>query len=180
MPYVPLTAVDLQPNKPARATSFALRVHNNFEDHEKRLVSLAEPVRSLGGSRVFPNDMAQDFFGRIVAKSNDLGPREVFDARDVEIDGTNQSSITYSCRVKCRVDWPAISVTPQIYNVTTAAVVGTGAACSGVREDYTGTSQTQSFSFTAATGVNLYRLRFVLNRVGGTTWMEGYVDAVVV
>lgn len=47
MPYVPLTAVDLQPNKPARATSFALRVHNNFEDHEARIVDLETDVADL-------------------------------------------------------------------------------------------------------------------------------------
>jgi len=49
MSYTPLTAADLQPNKPARASQILL-VHTNAENHEARLLGLAAlSVIPLGG-----------------------------------------------------------------------------------------------------------------------------------
>jgi len=45
MAYIPLTESELQPNKPARATSFALQVHRNFQ-----AISEYGSVVPLGGS----------------------------------------------------------------------------------------------------------------------------------
>lgn len=74
---------------------------------------------------------------------------------------SGSSGLTIPITVYCRVENAAISVTPQIYNVTTAAVAATSgaAACSATATDYSGTNSIQTLLLTAAAGVNVYVCR---------------------
>lgn len=134
--------------------------------------------RFLGGSRTIPNDpVLNPFTGLWQSKSAGLGPTNVVDWMDIEIDGTNQAGITYQARVQCRTDRATVSITPRILNVTDSTVAGTGSACTATALDYSGTNQKQMIALTIASGVKTYRLQFSLNNVSGSTWMMGEVES---
>lgn len=134
--------------------------------------------RSLGGSRTLPNDPAVDLLtGKWRSKSAGLGPTDVVDYMDVEIDGTNQTGITYQARVQVRTDRANVSITPRVYNVTDSTVAGTGTACSASAGDFSGTNQKQTIALTIASGVKTYRLQFSLNNVSGSTWAIGEIES---
>ena len=121
--------------------------------------------------------MAVTIGGPLISKSAGLGPTAVSDYIDVEIDGTNQTGITYQARVEVRTDRTNVSITPRILNVTDATVAGTGAACSATASDYSGTNQAQTIALTIASGIKKYPLQFSLNNVSGTTWAIGEIES---
>ncbi len=134
--------------------------------------------RHLGGSRTIPNDPSYPLFGGApVSKSAGLGPTDVVSYVDVEIDGTNQTGITYQARVQVRTQWGYISITPRVYNVTDGVAAGTGVACSAGASDYSGTNQKQTIALTIASGIKTYRLQFSLNNVSGSTWCLGEIES---
>jgi hypothetical protein len=104
-------------------------------------------------------------------------PQNCVDWVDISLDGGPVDS-AYSVSVDVEVRTAAIgtSVTPQIYNVTTATVVVTGAACIAALLDYSGANQFQTLTWSLKSGVNKYRLRLtpanVLNPVYG---ISGYL-----
>lgn len=147
---------------------------------QQNLVVLASrrAGRYLGGSRTIPNDpVLNPFTGLWQSKSAGLGPTNVVDWMDIEIDGTNQAGITYQARVQCRTDRANVSITPRVYNVTDSTVAGTGSACAAASLDYSGTNQKQTIALTIASGVKTYRLQYSLNNVSGSTWMMGEVES---
>jgi hypothetical protein len=119
--------------------------------------------RYLGGSRVIPGQPVWDELGmRLRSKVLSLGPLDAFDYVDVEIDGTNQTGITYQARVEVRTNNPGVSITPKVRNVTDATDAGTGSACTATAPDYTGTNQKQTIALTIASGIKKYRLMYTL------------------
>jgi hypothetical protein len=154
--------------------------YQSANKHRDNLIVLASrrAARFLGGSRTLPNDLATDLYGGPPrSKSAGLGPSNVIDYVDVEIDGTNQVGITYQARVECRVDRVGLSITPKIRNVTDGTDAIAGAACAAVALDYSGTNQKQTLVFVPAAGVKKYRLMFTLNNVGGSHWLTGEIES---
>jgi hypothetical protein len=102
---------------------------------------------------------------------------DAYDYLDIEIDGTTlQSGMTVQARVEVRVENAATSVTPRIYNVTTATAMVTGNACTATAADFSGTDQKQALSFTPTTGVNKYRLQLTPSNATWRVWGIGYLE----
>lgn len=106
---------------------------------------------------------------------------DVIDAVDFQIDNTSSylsgsTGVTVNIVVWVRVENASISVTPQIYNVTTASVASTtgGAACSATATDFSGTDSKQTLVLTPAAGVNLYRLRATPSAATFQFWAMGW------
>lgn len=106
---------------------------------------------------------------------------DAIDAVDFEIDNTSSyvsgsGSLTVPITVHVRVESASLSVTPSIYNVTTAAnaTVSGAAACTATNEDYSGTNQKQTLLLSLATGVNVYRLRFTPTSASYQFWGMGW------
>jgi hypothetical protein len=136
--------------------------------------------RFLGGSRIFPNLMADTLVGGLKSKViGGLGPFDVFGYIDVEIDGTEQTGQTFQAFVEVRTNNPAVSITPKIRNVTDSSDAGVGAACTATAVDYSGTNQKQTIALTIPTGVKKYRLQFTLgaNAQVCETWATGEIVA---
>lgn len=133
--------------------------------------------RFLGGSRVVPNDVALSLFGPMRAASVSLGPIDAYSYIDVEIDGTNQSGITYQARVEVRTDQTAVSITPKIRNVTDSTDAGTGSACTATAQDYSGTNQKQTIALTIASGIKKYRLQYSVSGLPVQTWATGEIES---
>lgn len=72
--------------------------------------------------------------------------------------------------VTCRAATAGAKVTPQIYNVTTAAVAGTGSQVTGV------TPTTVAFTITVAAGQNTYRLRMTPDTANIDVFTQGYLE----
>ena len=155
---------------------FGYQSVNAFRDNLIALVS-RRAGRTLGGSRHFPNDLCISLRGDIKSKSPGVGPSDVFGYVDVEIDGTNQTGITYQARVHVRVSNALLSITPKIRNMTDSADAGTGAACSATAVDYSGTNQKQTIALTIASGVKVYRLQYTLSNVSYDSWMTGEIES---
>jgi hypothetical protein len=71
---------------------------------------------------------------------------------------SGSSGITVQVVVYLRVADASVSVTPRVYNLTSAAVATTtgSAACSATNRDWSGTNQKQTLVLTLASGVNTY------------------------
>lgn len=80
------------------------------------------------------------------------------------------ASTSVTAVVQCRTKNAGISVTPQVYNVTTAAVAGTGSAVVGV------TWTTVTFTITVASGQNTYRLRMTPGTANEDVFCHGYLE----
>lgn len=147
----------------------------------QNLVALAarRAGRVLGGSRVMPNAPALDIeTGEFRSVHYGLGPYDVPNYVDVEIDGTVQAGFTYQARVHCRVSGPiGLTITPVIRNITDSADAGTGVACSASDPAYGGTNQKQTIALTIASGVKTYRMTYVLSMPSGESWMSGELEA---
>lgn len=157
---------------------FGYQSANKIKDNLVTL-SARRASRSLGGSRVFPNQMADTLVGGLRSKIiGGLGPHDVFDYVDVEIDGTLQSGQTYQARVEVRTSNPSISITPKIRNITDSTDAGTGAACTATAADFSGTNQKQTIALTIPTGVKKYRLQYTLGANGQLceTWAVGEIE----
>lgn len=90
---------------------------------------------------------------------------------DVMLDSTAlPPGTSVTAVVQCRTADVSAGVTPQVYNVTTAAVAGTGTLV-------TGTSWTTvTFTITLASGQNLYRLRMTPDTAGIDCYTLGYLE----
>lgn len=161
MPYVPLTAVDLQPNKPARATSFALRVHNNFQDHEARLLVLEADVASLlvVGSGPWPLGGSRQISVPLVASAQDAIDYFDFYLSSIPAD------CVFTLQVELRSSNAGTSVTPKLRNITDASdVVLTPAAVACSATTWGGVNSYQSFTFTPV-AAKRYRLQLIASNV---------------
>lgn len=136
--------------------------------------------RSLGGSRLIPNNPLTGEDGALLLESrqNGTGPFDVVDYLDVELDGTNQGGMTIQARVECRIvgAGAGVTVTPKIRNVTDSTDAGTGAACSAGDPAYGGTNQKQTITLTVASGVKKYRLQFTLSSPSCSCWVTGEIE----
>lgn len=135
--------------------------------------------RSLGGSRLMPGEPAWDAEGLPTSNPAGLGPWNAVDYIDVEIDGTNQTGMTYQARVEVRTNQATMTITPKVRNVTDGTDAGTGSSCAAAYSDYSGTNQKQTIALTVATGVKKYRLQYTLGAivVGGSVWCVGEVES---
>lgn len=104
-----------------------------------------------------------------------------------EIDNTNSqisgsASIIVQVRLRIRVGNVGVSVTPQVYNVTTSAVATTSgaAACAATNEDFSGTNQQQTLALTLAAGINKYKVRFTPTNAIYPVWVSGIVSDIYV
>lgn len=90
---------------------------------------------------------------------------------DVMLDSTAlPGGTSVTAVVQCKTASAGVSVTPQVYNVTTAAVAGTGSAV-------TGTSWTTvTFSITVTSGQNNYRLRMTPGTANVDCFCLGYLE----
>lgn len=163
---------------------------------------LPTPIYSLGGTpAIDPSDPLAVAFGPIPnspydmrrfeplvskfpllgaftrrSKESGVGPKDVYGALDVTIDGSNQVGITYQAVVHCRTDRSYVTITPSVKNITSGATAATGVACSEADLDYSAANQTQTLTLTIAPGVNTYRLQYTLSALGqGSTWMDGTI-----
>jgi len=110
---------------------------------------------------------------------------DVINAVDFAIDNTSTqwsgtSGITVQIKVRLRATG-STTVTPRIYNVTTAAAatISGASAASGTATDYSGTGQQQTLVLTLASGLNEYRLQITPSNdddpVYAIGWLEMYV-----
>lgn len=89
---------------------------------------------------------------------------------DVQVDGTALAGASVTAVVQARALSAGVTVTPQVYNVTTSAVAGTGTAV-------TGTSWgTVTFAVTLAAGMNTYRLRLTPGTANVDVFGLGYLE----
>jgi hypothetical protein len=149
---------------------------NKFREN---LIVLASQRRGrfLGGSRLFPNAMVIDpDTGDLYSKEAGLGPNDVLNHLDVELDGTNQAGMTFQARVEVRTSGSGFAITPKIRNVTDSVDAGTGSSCTATAQDYSGTNQKQTIALTIASGVKKYRLQYTLGALGGSTWLTGEIE----
>lgn len=72
--------------------------------------------------------------------------------------------------VQAKTASAGVGVTPQVYNVTTAAVAGTGSTVVGL------TWTTVTFAITVASGQNLYRLRMTPGTADVDVYTLGYLE----
>ena len=72
--------------------------------------------------------------------------------------------------VMCKAGTAGVTVTPQVYNVTTASVAGTGSAVTGT------TITTVTFAITVTAGQNLYRLRMTPGTANIDVFCQGYLE----
>ncbi|MGE0460894.1 MAG: hypothetical protein AB7Q16_05955 [Vicinamibacterales bacterium] len=79
-------------------------------------------------------------------------------------------STSVTAVVQCRTADVAAGVTPQVYNVTTAAVAGTGSLVVGTAWT------TVTFTITVAAGQNVYRLRLTPDTAGIDVFALGYLE----
>lgn len=135
--------------------------------------------RSLGGTKTMPNFPVLDPT-RLVLRSKypGLGPHNVENFMDVELDGTLLSGLTVNARVAVRTNNPLVIITPRMWNVTDGTVAGTGSACSAGAPDYTGTNQQQTIAMTVPTGVKQYRLQYSISALAldCDSWVSGEVE----
>lgn len=80
------------------------------------------------------------------------------------------ASTSVTAVVQCKTASAGAGVTAQVYNVTTAAVVGTGSLVTGTAW------QTVSFAVTIASGQNTYRLRMTPNTANVLVFALGYLE----
>lgn len=85
----------------------------------------------------------------------------IFDWVDIEFDGTHFQSggWTIRVRVELRVENAALAITPKVRNITDGSDAVVGTTCNASDDDYSGTDQKQSLSFTPATGTKVYRVQ---------------------
>lgn len=126
------------------------------------LASTRGGSRQLGGSRYFANVPAS-------------GTADVFDYRDVEIDGTNLGGLTIEARVEVRTGNAATSITPKIRNVTDGTDVVVGVACTATNADYSGAAMKQNLTMVLATGVKKYRLQYTTNNGSNPVFAHGEI-----
>lgn len=88
---------------------------------------------------------------------------DIIDALHFKIDNSStqwsgSTGITVPITVLLRVANASISVTPRIWNYTTAAAatISGAAACSATATDWSGTNQIQTLLLTLASGINEY------------------------
>lgn len=80
------------------------------------------------------------------------------------------ASTSVTAVVQCKTEAGGVGVTPQVYNVTTAAVAGTGSAVVGT------SWTTVSFPVTIAAGQNNYRLRLTPDTADKLVFGLGYLE----
>jgi hypothetical protein len=97
---------------------------------------------------------------------------------EIELDGTNTGGLTVTARVEVRTAAAGTSVTPKIRNTTDASDAVTGAACTATDEDYSGSQQKQTLTFTPVAGVKKYQLMIIggnaIEDVFGIGYLEHY------
>lgn len=74
------------------------------------------------------------------------------------------------CFLKCQN--VATTITPRIYNLSTATAVSTGTACSGTADDFSGTGQIQYLTFTPTLN-QLYELWASKSATSHLCWIVG-------
>lgn len=166
-------------------TAFVLDQIYGYQTANKvreNLITLASrrAGRYLGGSRILPVFPCFDEEeAEFESLPPGLGPHDVGDAVDIEIDGTNQGGMTFQARVEVRTRWPGCSITPKIRNMTTSADSVVGAACTEGRPDFTGTNQKQTLVMALVAGANKYRLQYTLSKLGYgmEVWIIGEIEA---
>lgn len=166
-------------------TAFVLDQIYGYQSANKvreNLISLASrrAGRALGGSRTLPVfAVLDDETGDFESLPPGLGPHDVDDYLDIEIDATNQAGMTFQARVEVRTRWPGNTITPKIRNVTANTDAGTGVACATSAPDYTGANQKQTIAITLAAGINKYRLQYTLSKLGYgmDAWITGEIEA---
>lgn len=95
---------------------------------------------------------------------------------DLELDGTKLAGFTVRVRVEVRTDAVGTSVTPRVQNITDATTAVTGSACTSVAQDYQGTNQIQTLSFTPAAGLKKYRLQLTAGDNAADVYGIAYVE----
>jgi hypothetical protein len=104
-----------------------------------------------------------------------------------EIDNTgNQLSgsagVVVQVRIRLRVEDASISVTPQIYNVTDAAIATTSgaAACSATATNFSGSDQQQTLALTLANGKKKYKVRVTPSAATFQVWASGVMSDIYI
>lgn len=130
---------------------------------------------TVGGTITTPvvGRSAYPLGGSLFAGEQSAGPSVVnaVSYQDVMLDtaaiglGTSVTAV-----VTCRAATAGAKVTPQVYNVTTASVAGTGSQVTGT------TPTTVAFAITVAAGQNVYRLRMTPDTANVDVFAQGYLE----
>ena len=129
-----------------------------------------------GGGSVIISQIGRSSYwlgGSMFAGDQSSGPSvlNAVDYVDVMLDtsaigaGTSVTAV-----VMCKAATAGVTVTPQVYNVTTASVAGTGSGVTGT------TITTVTFAITVTAGQNLYRLRMTPNTADVDVFVQGYLE----
>lgn len=129
-----------------------------------------------GGGSVIISQIGRSSYwlgGSMFAGDQSAGPSvlNAVDYVDVMLDtaaigaGTSVTAV-----VMCKAATAGVTVTPQVYNVTTASVAGTGSGVTGT------TITTVTFAITVTAGQNLYRLRMTPNTADVDVFVQGYLE----
>ena len=129
-----------------------------------------------GGGSVIISQIGRSSYwlgGSMFAGDQSAGPSvlNAVDYVDVMLDtaaigaGTSVTAV-----VMCKAGTAGVTVTPQVYNVTTASVAGTGSAVTGT------TITTVTFAITVTAGQNLYRLRMTPGTANIDVFCQGYLE----
>lgn len=129
-----------------------------------------------GGGSVIISQIGRSSYwlgGSMFAGDQSSGPSvlNAVDYVDVMLDtaaigpGTSVTAV-----VMCKAATAGVTVTPQVYNVTTASVAGTGSGVTGT------TITTVTFAITVTAGQNLYRLRMTPDTADVDVFVQGYLE----
>lgn len=142
----------------AKESNFMTPVKYNLELLTAGIIGMNRPA---GGSEVE--------LGGSVAGTYDLRPMMTIgvDNRNNQISGFSDSNgaiIVVQFRFYLWVSNSAITLTPAVYNTSTAAAatIGTVSACSASSDDFTGSNQMQTVALTLYNGFSYYKPQVVL------------------
>lgn len=144
-------------------------------DEERGTTTGSSGLVTVGGSIIITQIGRSSYFlgGSMFAGDQSAGPSvlNAVDYVDVMLDtAAIGPSTSVTAVVMCKTATAGSKVTPQVYNVTTASVAGTGSQVTGT------TITTVTFAITVTAGQNTYRLRMTPDTADVDVFTQGYLE----
>lgn len=144
-------------------------------DSERSVSGGSSGLVTVGGSVIIGQIGRSSYWlgGSIFAGNQSAGPSVInaVDYVDVMLDtAAIGASTSVTAVVMCKAATAGAKVTPQVYNVTTASVAGTGSQVTGT------TVTTVTFTITVTAGQNTYRLRMTPDTANVDVFCQGYLE----
>lgn len=145
-----------------------------WKDAERQATGGSSGLVTAGGSVIISQIGRSSYWlgGSMFAGDQSSGPSvlDAVDYVDVMIDSAAIAGASVTAVVMAKAGSAGVTVTPQVYNVTTASVAGTGSAVTGT------TITTVTFAITVTAGQNLYRLRMTPDTADVYVFCQGYLE----